>query len=620
MIRKFVLLSFTLGSSLLFLIQLVSLQIFNQNYSELSLNNALEKRPVYPTRGLIYDRNGTLLVANQPVYDLMVIPENTISFDTLELISFLEISKEELIGSLYKARRFSSKRPSVVFRQISKEKQALFKEKIWKYTGFYFQKKTIRDYSFPIASNILGYTSEINPTELKNKTDYDLGEMIGRQGIEKAYEDVLRGRKGFQFFQKDRFNRIIGSYEEGSFDTAPEAANNLTLTIDSELQSYGASLMQNKRGGIVAIEPSSGEVLALVTAPSYDPNLLLGSGRSENFRALANDTLAKPLFDRGLQAEYSPGSPFKTLNALIALQENVISPSTQFSCNQGHFYAREAFMKCHCPIGTSNSLLKGIYNSCNSFFAKTYRRIIEKDSTAAAGLDRWRTHLEKFGLGNYLGYDLPIGKRGFIPSSSYYDRWYSKGNWGPTTVISNAIGQGEILTTPIQMANFTAAIANRGFYVKPHFTTPKDQAIKDSLYIKNYTLIEARHFETVIEGMHQVVERGTARIAKIPGIEVCGKTGTAENFIRLNGEKTQLTDHSIFVAFAPKENPKIALAVFVENGYWGGRWAAPIASLMIEKYLKGKVKRTWLENRMLNGSLQNEYLKPLSGKPFEINE
>lgn len=620
MIRKFVLLSFTLGSSLLFLIQLVSLQIFNQNYSELSLNNALEKRPVYPTRGLIYDRYGTLLVANQPVYDLMVIPENTISFDTLELISFLEISKEELIGSLYKARRFSSKRPSVVSRQISKEKQALFKEKIWKYTGFYFQKKTIRDYSFPIASNILGYTSEINPTELKNKTDYDLGEMIGRQGIEKAYEDLLRGRKGFQFFQKDRFNRIIGSYEEGSFDTAPEAANNLTLTIDAELQSYGASLMQNKRGGIVAIEPSSGEVLALVTAPSYDPNLLLGSGRSENFRALVNDTLAKPLFDRGLQAEYSPGSPFKTLNALIALQENVISPSTQFSCNHGHFYARGAFMKCHCPIGTSNNLLKGIYNSCNSFFAKTYRRIIEKDSTAAAGLDRWRTHLEKFGLGNYLGYDLPIGKRGFIPSSSYYDRWYSKGSWGPTTVISNAIGQGEILTTPIQMANFTAAIANRGFYVKPHFTIPKDQAIKDSLYTKNYTLIEARHFETVIEGMHQVVERGTARIVKIPGIEVCGKTGTAENFIRLNGEKTQLTDHSIFVAFAPKENPKIALAVFVENGYWGGRWAAPIASLMIEKYLKGKVKRTWLENRMLNGSLENEYLKPLSGKPFEINE
>ena len=620
MIRKFVLLSFTLGSSLLFIIQLISLQIFNQDYSELSLNNALEKRPIYPTRGLIYDRNGTLLVANQPVYDLMVIPENTLSFDTLELISFLEISKEELINSLQKAKRFSSKRSSVVSRQINKEKQALFKEKIWKYTGFYFQKKTIRDYSLPIASNILGYTSEINPNELKNKTDYDLGEMIGRQGIEKAYEDLLRGKKGFQFFQKDRFNRIIGSYEEGSFDTAPEAPNNLILTIDVELQSYGASLMQNKRGGIVAIEPSSGEVLALVTAPSYDPNLLLGSGRAENFRALVYDTVSKPLFDRGLQAEYSPGSPFKTLNALIALQENVISPSTQFSCNQGHFYAKGAFMKCHCPIGTSNNLFRGIYNSCNSFFAKTYKRIIEKDSNAANGLDRWRTHLEKFGLGNYLGYDLPIGKRGFIPSSSYYDRRYSKERWGPTTIISNAIGQGEVLTTPIQMANFTAVIANRGYYVKPHFTIPKDQRVKDSLYTKNYTLIEPRHFESVIEGMHKVVEKGTARVAKIPGIEVCGKTGTSENFILLNGKKTQLTDHSIFIAFAPKENPKIALAVLVENGYWGGRWAAPIASLMIEKYLKGKVKRTWLENRMLNGSLQSEYLKPLSGKPFEINE
>ena len=620
MIRKFVLLSFTLGSSLLFLVQLLSLQIFNSSYNELSLNNAVEKRPVYPTRGLIYDRNGILLVANQPVYDLMVIPENTIPFDTLELITFLEIQKEELVDRLKNVKRFSSKMPSVISRQISKEKQALFQEKIWKYTGFYFQKKTIRDYILPIASNILGYTSEINPFELKNKNDYDLGEMIGRQGIEKTYESKLRGKKGEQFFQKDRFNRIIGSYEEGLYDTKPEIAENITLTLDAKLQTYGASLMQNKRGGIVAIEPSSGEVLALVTAPSYNPNLLLGSARSKNFRDLVNDTLAKPLFDRGLQAEYSPGSPFKTLNALIALQENVITPNTVYTCNHGHYYARGAFMKCHCPNGTSNDLLSGIYNSCNSYFAKAYVNLISKDSTAAIGIDRWKSHLESFGLGDYLGYDLPIGKKGFIPGSSYYNQWYAKGSWGPTTVISNAIGQGEVLTTPIQMANFTATIANRGYYIRPHFTKQNNQELTDSLFSKNYTLIEAKHFETVIEGMHQVIEKGTAKVAKIPGIEVCGKTGTAENFIRLNGEKTQLTDHSIFVAFAPKENPKIALAVFVENGYWGGRWAAPIASLMIEKYLNGNVKRTWLENRMLNGSLMNEYMKPLSGEPSEINE
>jgi penicillin-binding protein 2 len=277
-------------------------------------------------------------------------------------------------------------------------------------------------------------------------------------------------------------------------------------------------------------------------------------------------------------------------------------------------------MKCHCEIGTKSNVIKGIYNSCNSYFAKTYARVIESKPSAAEGVDLWRTHLEKFGLGDYLGYDLPIGKQGFIPDSKYYNRWYKEGSWGPSTIVSNAIGQGEILTTPIQMANFTATIANRGYFKKPHFMKAPSEQSNDSLYPKNQTLIDAEHFETVIEGMHQVVERGTARIARIKDIEVCGKTGTVENFIRLNNEKTQLTDHSIFVAFAPKENPKIAIAVFIENGYWGGRWAAPIASLMIEKYLKGTVERPWLEKRMLEGSLMAEYEKPLSGLPFTINE
>lgn len=670
MIRKIVLLSLILGSSLLFIFQLMALQLFNSDYTERSLNNAIQKRPIYPTRGLIYDRNGVLWVANKPVYDLMVVPENLTSFDTLELISKLDFSKEELLKQINRAKRFSKKLPSVILRQLSMEEVALFQEKMWKFPGFYFQKKSTRDYILPIGANILGYTSETNQNEIKPKNfilskenvlkesqvkryidnvnvsrseqdslkqilskiktslysldeerkNYDLGEMIGRQGVEKTYEEILRGKKGIQFFQKDRFNRIIGPYEGGKYDIEPQAPENITLTIDAVLQAYGESLMINKRGGIVALEPKSGEVLALVSAPNYNPNALIGRDRSKFFTKLVKDTLAKPLFDRSLQAEYSPGSPFKTLNALIGLQENIISPETVFNCNNGHYYARGAFMGCHCGQAAKNNLIKGIYKSCNTYFAKTYMRLIESQPTPAEGVDLWRNYLEKFGLGDYLGYDLPIGKPGFIPNSNYYKQWYPNGNWGAATIVSNAIGQGEILTTPIQMANFTATIANRGFYKRPHFKKADSKQMNDSLYPKNQTLIDVKHFETVIEGMHQVVERGTARIARIKGIEVCGKTGTVENFIRLDNKKTQLTDHSIFVAFAPKENPKIAIAVFIENGYWGARWAAPIASLMIEKYINGEVKRDGLENKMLEGSLIAEYEKPLLGKPFNINE
>ena len=620
MIRKNILFYFTLAISAIFICQLIVLQLFKSEYSERSLSNATLERTVYPPRGLIYDRNGKLWVSNKPVYDLMVVPENLKKFDTLELTQNLKISKNELIEKIESAEQFSKKLPSVIERQLSLSEISVIQEKMWKFPGFYFQKKTTRDYVLPIGGNILGYISETNKRELEMKPDYDLGEMIGRQGIEKTYEKILRGKKGIKIFQKDRFNRIIGPYEDGNYDKAPEAAENLTLTLDSDLQNYGESLMQNKRGGIVAIEPKSGEVLALVTAPNYNPNILIGRDRSKFFNKLVADTISKPLFDRSLQAEYSPGSPFKLLNALIGLQENIITKETIFSCNKGHYYAKGAFMKCHNGIGTKSNLIKGIYKSCNSYFAKTFVRIIESQSSPEKGIDLWKNHLTSFGLGNYLGYDLPIGKPGFIPSSDYYNDWYPEKNWSSTTVISNAIGQGEILTTPIQMANFTAAIANRGFYIKPHFKKSFDSIIKDSLYPVKRTLIDSKHFETVIEGMHQVVEKGTARIAKINGLEICGKTGTVENFIRLNNEKTQLTDHSIFIAFAPKENPKIALAVFIENGYWGARWAAPIASLMIEKYLRKEVKRKWLEKRMTEGSLIAEYEKPLLGKPFNINE
>jgi penicillin-binding protein 2 len=491
---------------------------------------------------------------------------------------------------------------------------------MWKYEGFFIQKKSLRDYRIGFGANVLGYVSEVNNNDLKYDNYYQQGELIGRQGIEKSYENELRGKKGKRFLQKDRFNRIIGEYKNKTFDVEPKVAKDINLTLDALLQEYGEYLMQNKRGGIVAIEPSTGEILALVSAPSYDPNLLVGRNRSKNYRKLAQDTLAKPLFDRGLQALYPPGSPFKTLNALIALQEGVITPETQFKCNKGHFYARGAFMECHCRRGSRNDLLKGIYQSCNTYFANTYKKIINKYDTPDKGVNQWNSHLKSFGLGNYLGYDLSVGKRGFIPNAAYYNSWYKEGGWKAPTIISNAIGQGEVLTTPIQLANFTAAIANRGYYYTPHFLRSVSGDSIQQKFLRKNTSIDPEHFEVVIDGMHKVVEKGTARIARIKGIEVCGKTGTAENFTKIGGVRTQLTDHSIFIAFAPKEHPKIAIAVFIENGYWGGRWAAPIASLMLEQYINKEVKRSWLEKRMVEGSLATEYEKPYSGKPFTINE
>tara|TARA_B100001769_G_scaffold44219_1_gene31070 strand:- start:1183 stop:3042 length:1860 start_codon:yes stop_codon:yes gene_type:complete len=619
MMKRYYIQVITILIAVIFIIRLVSLQILNSEYKYMSENNAVLESPIYPERGFIYDRNGEILVANQIAYDLMVIPENTNKFDTLELSELINIPIKDFKLNFSKAIKFSNKIPSIILSEISKKEHAYIQEKLWKYEGFYLQKKSIRKYYHDIGANFLGYISEVNDSDIDRDNYYQTGELIGRQGIEKYYENILRGEKGKSFFQKDRFNRIIGSYQKGRFDVAPKTASNISLTIDLDLQKYGESLFKNKRGGIVAIEPNTGEILALVTAPSYDPNILLGRKRSINYNELANDTISKPLFDRGLQAQYSPGSPFKVLNALIGLQEEVININDIYTCNKGHFYAKGAFMECHNRVGTKNNLISAIHQSCNTYFAKTYKKLINSKKTVSEGLDNWTSHLNSFGLGNYLGYDLSIGQKGFIPNSNYYDKWYQKGGWKASTIISNSIGQGEILTTPIQMANFTSAIANRGFYITPHFLKSSDK-INTKKFEKKITSIDPIHFEPVIDGMEKVVEYGTARIAKIKNIKVCGKTGTVENFIKLNGKKTQLTDHSMFIAFAPKEDPKIALAVFVENGYWGSRWAAPIASLMIEKYLNNKIERKWLENRILKGSLEFEYVKPLSGKLFKINE
>ena len=616
MIRKNLLIWVTLISSAIFVIQLASLQLSRGSFDK---DFAIQEISVYPERGLIFDRNGELLVANQPMYELIIIPENTVEFDTVQLSNLIGVEQNELSRRISSARKYSTKLPSVIKSQISKEKNAYLQEKIWLFDGFYLRKNSVRDYIRPFASNVIGYTGEVDQNDIISNPYYEKGEMIGKQGIESYYEDRLRGVKGKRYFQKDRFNRIIGPYDDSKKDIQPKKADNITLTIDIKLQEYAESLLKNKKGGIVAIEPSSGEVLTLVSAPTYQSNQFIGQDRSVYFQSLLNDTINKPLFDRALQAQYSPGSPMKILNALIGLQEGVIDENTTFTCNAGHYYARNAFMACHNKFGTISNLRKGIYNSCNTYFAKTYKMIIDKYDSPSLGLDNWSKHIKSFGLGDYLGYDLSIGKKGFIPESNYYNRFYGNNRWSASTTISNSIGQGEILTTPIQMANFASAIANRGFFYKPHFVKKINNQANIS-FEKNLTSIDQENFEVVINGMVDVVERGTARIAKIKNINVAGKTGTVENFILIEGEKKQLTDHSTFIAFAPAEDPKIVVSVFVENGYWGSRWAAPIASLIIEKYLTGNVERKWLETRMINGSLLAEYEKPYKFQNFTINE
>ena len=620
MIRIYLLKVLTILIGLIFFVKLFGIQVLNKDYDKLSQNNAIIEIEDYPERGFIYDRKGRILVSNQPAYDIMTVPENLSTFDTLSFCMITGIDKKELIINLESARKFSMRLPSVVVSQISKETYAKLQEKMWKFQGFFIQKKSIRDYRVNFGANVLGYVSEVNSEDLIRDKYYRQGDLIGRQGIEKSYEKELRGKKGKKFLQKDRFNRIIGPYKNGNYDVGPSQAKNINLTIDIELQSYGEKLMKNKRGGVVAIEPETGEVLALVTAPSYDPKILVGRQRSDNYKTLANDTVSKPLFDRALLAQYSPGSTLKPLNALIALQEGVINNETQHNCNKGFYYAKNAHMDCNCKYGSKNDLIKSINKSCNTFFSKTYLSLINNSKSTAEGIDNWKKYLESFGLGNYLGYDLPIGRPGLIPNSSFYNDLYKGENWSATNIISNGIGQGEVLATPIQLANYTSAIANKGFYITPHFVKIKDEKKPYNEMPKITTAVDTNNFFDVIDGMYKVVEEGTARIAKINGLKVCGKTGTVENFTIIKGKKTQLTDHSIFIAFAPKENPKIAIAAFIENGYWGSRWAAPISSLMIEKYLNNSITRPRLENRMLNGSLELEYNKPISGENFKINE
>ena len=619
--RKFLLLGLVIFTGIIFVGRLFYLQVFQDESNSLENDNAIRKIYQHPKRGYIYDRNGKLLVANQPTYDVVVIPREVEALDTLMFCSLLDIDKAQFLKSFNRAKRYSPRLPSIFLAHLSKEDYAFLSEKLRKFKGFYVQKRAVRDYQTEIGANVLGYIAEVNPDNISKDGYYKLGDLIGKQGVEKSYERELRGKKGVKYIQKDIYNRDIGSYKNGQFDTLPTPGKNITITIDATLQEYGEQLMQNKMGGIVAIEPSSGELLTLVSAPSYNPALLVGRERSKNYTKLYTDSIYRPLFDKALIRMHVPGSPFKTLVALAALQENVITTRETVYCTEKYIYGKNRrIMKCHCGGGYRN-LFSGISNSCNSYFAMAFRKTIDKYNEASNGMDIWSSHIKSFGLGNFLGNDLSVGKKGNIPDGAYYDAWYPDFKWGPTTILSNSIGQGEILVTPIQLANMTAAIANKGFYYTPHIIKSiDDETIDKNFTTKKETSIDSTHFEPIIEGMHRVYTKGTASFLKVPGIEICGKTGTAENFTKIDGIKTQLTDHSIFVAFAPKEDPKIAIAVLVENGYYGARWAGRIASLMIEKYLKGEVSLKYMERLVLNKSLEDEYLKPYSGKPFKINQ
>jgi len=549
----------------------------------------------------------------------MFIPREVKPLDTLEFCSLLKITKDQFKQIYNKAYHYSPWLPSVFIPHLSKEDYAVLQEKMRKFEGFYIQKRSLRLYQTTIGANVLGDIGEVNNAIIQSDPYYKMGDLIGKQGVEASYEEDLRGVKGIKFIQKDRFNRDIGPYKDGIYDTLPEPGKDITITIDAKLQEYGELLMKNKRGGIIAIEPSSGEILAMVSAPSFNPNLLVGRDRSKNYSKMHYDTISKPLYDRSLLAQYPPGSPFKVLNALIGLQEKVVTIHDRFGCRMGYYLGSRRLTGCHSH-SSPLSMIDGIAQSCNSYFANVYRRIIDKYDDPAQGMNVWSDHVKSFGLGNYLGYDLKIGSKGRIPDGDFYNKWYGENRWVSTYNISNAIGQGEVEATPIQLANMIAAIGNRGFYFTPHIIKNIESETIDTNYTTpKHTTIDKEHFEPVVQGMFDVYNKGTAAALRVSGIDICGKTGTAENFIKINGVKTQLTDHSIFVAFAPKDNPKIAIAVFVENGYWGSRFAGKIASLMIEKYIKDHITRTDLEDWILTHSLEDEYHKPYSGETFKIN-
>lgn len=584
---------------LIFLWKLFSIQVLDDRYKSLSKDNFLKKVIQFPPRGLIYDRNGKLMVYNDATYDLMVVPRQVKNLDTLEFCRLLKIKPEDFKKKMEKCL-VNPYRSSVFEKQISALSYSRFQEHLFEFPGFYVEVRTDRRYKSNSAAHVLGSIGEVNDKIIENSNGYyRQGEYTGISGIERSYEEVLRGTKGVKNIIVDVRNRTVGPYYEGAYDTAAVAGKSIYTSLDADLQLYGEALMHGKIGSVVAIEPATGEVLALISSPSYDPNLLIGRERGNNFMDLLRDPM-KPMFNRPLNAPYPPGSIFKAISSLIAQQEGVLYPGTRYPCGGGYRVGGHT-VKCSHGHPSPLELRGALQHSCNPYFCYVFRSIVDqrKFSTFEESYNNWYKHLQTFGIGTKLGIDLYGEAKGILKTADYYNRIYGKGGWKGSTIISLAIGQGELGVTPLQMANVMALIANRGYFITPHVLKYVDSiGNAGPSFEKRYCSVDPKYFPIVIEGMADVVKMGTARVAQIDSLEVCGKTGTAQN---PHGK-----DHSIFFAFAPKDNPKIAIAVVVENSGYGSQWAAPIASLMIERYIfpeREQVKRKYLEDRMLNSDL-----------------
>ncbi len=591
-------------AALILIAKLFSIQIVDDRYKLAAENNSLAYTTLYPNRGIIHDRNGKILVGNKVSYDLMVTPREVEAFDTLAFCNVLGVELEWVRAKMKEYKRFRSRigwRTIVMIKQIPQESYMRFAEVAYKFPGFRGQARSIREYPYNAGGNLLGYVSEVDARYIeRHEGEYQSGDYAGKTGIEAAREKELRGEKGYNIMLRDSRNKIMSRYQDGEMDKEAIPGKNITTTIDAELQHYGQMLMSNKVGSLIAIEPATGEILTMVSSPGIDVDMLADIGK--HYGDIVNDPY-KPMFNRTVQASYPPGSVFKLVNGLIGLQEGVITPNTHYKCNMGYHFGRNK-LGCHAhksPVDFEESIMM----SCNAYYCYILRDLLEngKNGTVAESMDKWNEYVKSFGFGRKLGSDFPSELGGFIPDSKYYNRVYGKGAWKGTTVISLSIGQGEIGCTPLHMANLCATLANRGWYRTPHIIKDSEHVkIDDKYRKKNYTMVDTVHFKKVVGGMFRAVNSGfgsggTASIAAVKGLDICGKTGTAQN---PHGD-----DHSVFICFAPKDNPKIAVAAYVENGGFGATWAAPIASLLTEMYLNGEIspERKYLEERVLNGNL-----------------